>query len=118
MNGILQRCLFLAHTCSPEGLPNIFLQAWMQGKPTLSLFYDPDRMIQKNQLGSLSGNFEQFVQDARNLLENQTLREEMGHRAKLFAEAHFNLSRNARHVEDFFLTICRTQAGANTANGS
>jgi glycosyltransferase involved in cell wall biosynthesis len=107
VNGILQQALFLVHTCAPEGFPNIFIQAWLQGKPTVSLFYDPDDMIRAQNLGYLSGNFEQFLKDTQTLLDNEQVRAEMGQRAQRFAAAHFNLGNNVRALEMFFKHVCK-----------
>ncbi len=106
VNGILQKSLFLVHTCHPEGLPNVFIQAWMQGKPTISLYYDPDDMIQNHNIGYLSRNFEQLVKDTKVLIDNKMLREEMGQRARMFAEKCFNPKKNIRKFEAFFKEIC------------
>ncbi|MBD3307875.1 glycosyltransferase [candidate division KSB3 bacterium] len=107
VNGILQQSLFLVHTCEPEGLPNIFLQAWMRGKPTISLFYDPDQIIQTHGLGYVSGDLDQCARDARALIEDAALRQEMGHRAKHYADAHFRLETNLAAFEAFVQDLCR-----------
>jgi len=106
VNGILQQSLFLVLTSGIEGFPNVFIQAWMQAKPTVSLYYDPDNMIRDNNIGCVSGSFEQLVRDTKTLIEDETLREEMGQRARAFAEAHFNPDNNARKFEAFFREIC------------
>jgi glycosyltransferase involved in cell wall biosynthesis len=78
VNGIIRSSLFLVHTCNPEGFPNNFIQAWLQGKPTVSLFYDPDNVMQTHSIGKLSGSFETFAEDVKSLIENRELREEIG----------------------------------------
>jgi glycosyltransferase involved in cell wall biosynthesis len=105
LNGMLRQARLLAHTCEPEGFPNIMIQAWMQGTPTVSLYYDPDRIIERNQLGSCSGTFEKFQQDVRTLLANAALREEIGQRAMRFAQEHFNVDENIRQLETFLFEI-------------
>ncbi len=109
VNGMLQQSLFLVHTSSVEGFSNVLIQAWVQGKPTISLWYDPDKMTRNNRIGLVSGSFEQLVRDTTTLLENETLREEMGQRAKMFADAHFNPEKNVRKFEAFFREICGVQ---------
>lgn len=106
VHGILQAALFLAHTCEPEGFPNIFIQAWMHGKPTVSLFYDPDKMIQTQRLGYCSGKFEQFVQDVHTLVQDEELRNAMGARARAYAHAHFLPEPNIRALERFLQSFC------------
>ena len=86
----------------------MFIQAWMQGKPTISLYYDPDNMIRDNNIGYVSGSFDQLIKDTKGLIENEALRNEMGQRAKTFAEAHFNPEKNARKFEAFFREICES----------
>jgi len=106
LNGIIRQSLFLVHTCEPEGFPNVFIQAWIQGKPTVSVFYDPDNMIQEQQLGAYSGNVEQFVQAVIAFIENSVLRQETGMRAKQFAEKQFTPASNAQKIEAFLQEIC------------
>ncbi len=106
VNGIMRQAQLLVSTCEPEGFPNVLIQAWMQGTPTVSAYYDPDRMIQRHQLGSCSGTFEQFEDDVRRLLNNDSLRREIGQRAKRFAEERFNLETNAKQLEAFLSHIC------------
>ncbi len=107
VNGILRRSLFLVQTSDIEGFPNVMIQAWAQGKPTISLYYDPDNMIRENRLGFLSGSFERLITDTKILLENQTRRDHMGQRAEQFARIHFSPERNIPKFEAFFQKICR-----------
>jgi glycosyltransferase involved in cell wall biosynthesis len=108
VNGIIQEALFLVHTTyGPEGFPNVFIQAWLQGKPVVSLYCDPDNLIQNNKLGYFSRNVEQLIKDTKVLIDNETLRHELGQRAKTFAEGHFNPEKNIRRFETFFQEVCK-----------
>ncbi len=110
LNGILRQSLFLAHTCQPEGFPNVFIQAWSQGKPTVSLCYDPDKLIQTHGLGFCSGGFERFVQDTRALVTDDPLRDSMARRANIFAHKHFDIETNVKQLERFLQEICHPEA--------
>ena len=109
LNGIIRQAQLLGHTCEPEGFPNVFIQAWMQGTPTVSAYYDPDQMIQRHQLGFYSGTFEQFETDVRRLLVDDALRNKIGQRAKQFAEARFQIETNAKQLERFLAQCCASE---------
>lgn len=108
LNGMLRESLVLAHTCEPEGFPNVFIQAWTQETPVVSLYYDPDGMIREKNLGYCSGRFELFVTDVEQMISNDLQRLEMGRRAKEFALQMFALERNGKRIVDFLQEICRS----------
>lgn len=101
VNGILRASLFMVHTCDPEGFGNNFIQAWLNAKPTVSLFFDPESMIRNNKIGFFSGSMEQMVRDVKNLIENEPLRLQMGRKAEKFARENFDPEKNARRLEKF-----------------
>ena len=103
VNGMLKSSLFLVHTCDPEGFGNNFIQAWLQAKPTISLYFDPDSVINDKRLGFVSGSVEQMVKDVKKLIEDPKLRIEIGQRAKNFAQQHFDPELNVRKLEKFFI---------------
>lgn len=101
VNGILRNSLFLAHTCNPEGFGNNFIQAWLQGKPTITLHFDPEGIIEKERIGFYSRTFSNFTENVKRLIENEAIRKEMGHRARIYATARFSTENNVRQLEDF-----------------
>jgi glycosyltransferase involved in cell wall biosynthesis len=103
VNGILEKSLFLIHTCMPEGFGNNFIQAWMQGKPTISLEFDPDGLISSEGLGFVSGTFETMCADAKRLALDTNLREAIGQRAKIFARENFTKSRMLDQIETLLM---------------
>jgi glycosyltransferase involved in cell wall biosynthesis len=105
VNGILKNAQLLVHTCEPEGFGNNFIQAWMQGIPTVSLSFDPDNIILKQGLGFVSGTHDQMQKDVRRLLEDAKLRKEMGSKAKKYASQHFSEERLSAEVEEFLTKI-------------
>jgi glycosyltransferase involved in cell wall biosynthesis len=100
VNGIINSSLFLVHTCDPEPFGTIFIQAWMQGKPTISLYFDPDGTITKNQIGFVSGTMEKMVEDTEKLITDQMLRDSMGKRAQGFAVTRFSPKANVKKLEN------------------
>ena len=106
VNGILRASLFLVHTCSPnEGFPNNFIQAWLQGKPTISLYFDPESIIRKYNLGYVSGSMDQLFVDAERLIKDHSLRSKMGRRAKEHANKRFDINSNITLLENFLSTV-------------
>lgn len=59
----------LCCTSEYEGFPNTFLEAWSQGRPTISSF-DPDGLIQSRNLGSYASTVDDFVSAIRRLLSS------------------------------------------------
>jgi glycosyltransferase involved in cell wall biosynthesis len=107
VNGIIKSSLFLVHTCDPEGFGNIFIQAWLQAKPCVSLYFDPESMIKKNKIGFYSGSMENMIRDVKKLVENKSLRDQMGQRALKFAQENFAPEKNARKLEEFLLDFTK-----------
>ena len=102
-NGFIQNSMFLVHTCDPEGFPNIFMQAWALGKPTISLYYDPDSFIEENNIGAYSRSFDKLVEDVESFISNEPLRFEAGERARYFSSSErFDPMANAKKLERSF----------------
>lgn len=105
VDSILSESLFMIHTCNPEGFGNNFIQAWNASKPTLTVYFDPDNLIEKNKVGSFSGNYENLKKDVQFLLDNPDKIKKMGIRASGMALELFNPAVNARKLEKFLLSI-------------
>lgn len=78
------RAALFVSTSDSEGFPNVFLQAWQFEVPTVSLNIDPDNVIQRYNMGKLSGTFEQLVDDVEYLMKNEDIRCEMGSNARTY----------------------------------
>lgn len=105
VNGLLRGAICMAHTCDPEGFGNNFIQAWLQQTPTVSLYFDPDELIETRQIGFLSRTPERFERQVRRLYDEPKLRKKMGRKAREFAEYHFDPQRNLARYESFFEKI-------------
>jgi len=69
-----------------EGFPNTYVQAWLREVPVVSLSFDPDDILVREKIGFHSKTFEKLVSDVATLIENKSLRQEMGKRARQYAE--------------------------------
>lgn len=101
VNGMIKESLFHIHTCMAEGFPNVFIQAWIFGKPSVSYGFDPSDYIDKNNLGFCSDeNMDQFVEDVKLLYNKQNKRNEMGKNASFFANRMFKIEKSVSMLED------------------
>lgn len=114
VNGVLQASLFLVHTCEPEGFGDNFIQAWQQGKPTVSLYFDPGGYIRDKEIGYASGTPKRFSADVERLIGDTSLRETMGKRAQEFATAKFSPEKNITAFEEFFFEVIKEHTPANS----
>ena len=105
VNGILRNALCMVHTCDPEGFGNNFIQSWLQQTPTVSLYFDPDELIETRRIGFLSHTQTRFQRHVRQLYRDERLRREMGRRARSFAVRNFNPDRNLPRYEAFFESV-------------
>lgn len=105
VNHFVHGALLVVHTCQPEGFPNIFIEAWNQEKAVVSLSFDPEGLLRRENIGICSGSFEQFVKDVAGLINDSRLRQDMGARAKVFADHIFNLKRNVGTLETFLQSL-------------
>lgn len=94
VNGMIAASLFLANTCEPEGFPNNCIQAWLLGKPVISLRFDPEGLLAEKGLGRHSGNFAQFLADVGKFISDEKLRFEVGRQAGAYAVQEFSAEHN------------------------
>ena len=100
VNGMLCSSEFHIHTCEPEGFPNIFLQAWAQGKPSISYGYDPSGIIKTNNIGLFSNSdWSTFLRQIEYLVNNKSEKNQMGERAREFTMNEFSIKKSVNVLE-------------------
>lgn len=104
VNSILAGSLLHVHTCEPEGFGNIFIQAWLQGRPSVSLGFDPCGYIESEQLGvNANDDFDAFVNAVQRFVKDQAERDATGERARAFALRTFSVDALIPRIEAILL---------------
>jgi glycosyltransferase involved in cell wall biosynthesis len=76
-----------------EGLPNVFIQAWLHGAPVVSLHDDPDGAMAEQGIGYRAGSLDAMEKKVRDLIRDPVLRSDMGEKARTFAAGEYGLDR-------------------------
>jgi glycosyltransferase involved in cell wall biosynthesis len=106
VDSLMKGSLFVVSTSSTdEGFPNVFIQAWLQRKPVVSLYFDPDRLLATQKIGICSGDYDTFRSDVARLIEDAELRQSMGERAARFATERCDPDTNIRQLESFLVAV-------------
>lgn len=105
LNDLIEKAILFVNTSEYEGFPNTFVQSWLRETPTISLNVDPGGVITREKIGSCSGSFEQLVKDVTSLIENDNERDEMGKRARAYAEYAHGFEHNKEKLAEFFTKI-------------
>lgn len=109
VNGFLAGSELMVHTCEPEGFGNNFIQAWQQGRPTLSLEFDPGGIIEGERLGAVPGTIEGLEHSLRRVLSDAAERARMGERAKAHS-VRYTPDATVDAVESFLRGTLRARA--------
>ena len=79
-------------TSDGEGFPNTFTQAWSAGTPVVSLRLDPDHLIERVGMGTVSENVDSVIADINSLVASPQRREEIAMRARKFVVENYSAS--------------------------
>lgn len=84
-----ERAWGLLMTAPPdrEGFPNVLLQAWERGRPTVSSF-EPDQIMEEQGIGFRAQTVEEMAEALRLLCHDPATAQRMGQAARQYAIAH------------------------------
>ena len=86
---IIADAAMLLSTSDGEGFPSVFLEAWSLGTPVMSMKIDPDGVIEKKGLGSVTNTVDKTVEGIQVLMQAPDVRDKMAVRARQHvAETH------------------------------
>jgi glycosyltransferase involved in cell wall biosynthesis len=104
INGMLKGAILHLHTCYPEGFPNVFIQAWMQGTPSVSLGFDPSNYLLNYNMGyNAKDDWESFLNSVISFIKNNKKRDEYGSNARQFAKSTFVIEKSVTKLEEVIM---------------
>jgi len=91
IHGILRASKLLLNTSPHEGFSNTFLEAWLSGIPVIALHVNPSKLLSDMKLGyCANGDKDALIKNMLYLLNNKSLRTEMGNYAKKYVLKEHN----------------------------
>jgi glycosyltransferase involved in cell wall biosynthesis len=110
LDAALAGALALVNTTVPwrgvpdlEGFPNVYLEAWRNGVPTLTLDNDPDEVICRSGLGFHSPSLDRMALDLESLAGDPSRRAAMGEAAQAHVARAHDMGRVAQAYHELFL---------------
>jgi len=97
---IIADAALLLSTSDGEGFPSVFLEAWSLGTPVVSMKVDPDGVIERKGLGSVTNTVDKTVEGVRALMRAPDVRAEMAVRARQHVEETHGEAAAVRAFED------------------
>ncbi len=86
---LVERAVAIVSTTDFEGMPNVFLEGWGRGVPSLALSCDPDGVIERHRLGGFAhGSQERLVELAAALWEQRHDQSEVALRCRGYIRDH------------------------------
>jgi glycosyltransferase involved in cell wall biosynthesis len=81
---IIANASLLVSTSEGEGFPSVFVEAWANGTPVVSLKIDPDQTIAGKGLGVMSAGVDGAARDIVRLVESPEAREQIASRSRAY----------------------------------
>jgi glycosyltransferase involved in cell wall biosynthesis len=82
---VISGAALLLSTSDAEGFPSVFVEAWAQGTPIVTLHVDPDSVIARNGLGVVGGGIDAAVRSIQALVASPEEREILASRCRKYA---------------------------------
>ena len=99
--GLMDSAVALVSTSEVEGMPNVFLEAWARGVPTLALDVDPDGLIESEGLGIWAkGDRAELAERTAELWSDRAVREAISRRCTAYVRREHDIERALDRLEE------------------
>ncbi len=95
----------LVHTSKSEGFGLIFLEAWKNKTPTISLTVNPDNVLTDYKTGFHSGTFDNLVEDVKMLLTNPKKWKELSENGYKYVIKNHEIKKTMKQYKELFRKI-------------
>ena len=110
---LFQEAMLFVNTSRFEGFPNTFLQAAACGTPIVSWSVNPERFLDRYEIGYCANReWSRFEYCVRLLCADEPLRARLGENGRLYVHEHHNPVVIAREYAELFLSLGKKRAGA------
>jgi len=108
VNKLLEKASIFVNTSLPrEGFPNTFIQSWMRETPVVSLYFDPDNIMERENIGIRTGSMDMLKKEIKDLLQNGKRRKEMAKNGRKYAVKNHDIVKNIKIYDEFFKGILK-----------